>query len=387
MNQIVCEYCGTEFAEGIEYCPLCGSQISEPSVEREGGSRTSGHRVGRRATSKSEKIPTWISVLVCIVLGLTVLVGSVYGLYCIGIFDSKTEKEEPSLDLPINEEEEDPSITTPDQGDTGDDANGNTNDDTNSLDASAVTSVTLNKDVITFSQIEESTRLVVEVLPVDTTQSITFTSSDATIATVDEVGAVRATGSGTAIITVKSGDVTALCTVECKFENETTQGPNLAELSVIDFTFKDKNEVAKISVSNAPENAAITWTSKDPSVATVTNGTVTAVGKGTTNIVVTVNDKTLECIVRCNLVGVVDANNGNAEGGSYSLSHEDVSLSTGETFALSVKGSPASQNWSVSDSSVCTIDGSGTVSALGVGTATISITVSGNTMQCIIRVN
>lgn len=64
--------------------------------------------------------------------------------------------------------------------------------------------VTADKDTI---KLGETATLTVTVKPEDTTDKITFTSSDPTIAAVDENGKVEAVGPGVAYITVKAGDV------------------------------------------------------------------------------------------------------------------------------------------------------------------------------------
>ena len=51
-------------------------------------------------------------------------------------------------------------------------------------------------------------------------------------------------------------------------------------------------DTAVLNVSNAVNGAAYTWATEDSSVATVSNGTVTARGKGSTNITVSYKDKT-----------------------------------------------------------------------------------------------
>ena len=115
-------------------------------------------------------------------------------------------------------------------------------------------------------------------------------------------------------------------------------------------------------------------------------------GSGTANITVTIDgyDEPLKCIVRCNLGD--SAEGGDTASGSYSISHSDVTMSLmGEYFKLRLQDadgdSVSGVSWVSSDNSVCTVDASGVVTAVGKGTATVSTTYGGATYQCIVRCN
>ena len=123
---------------------------------------------------------------------------------------------------------------------------------------------------------------------------------------------------------------------------------------------------------------------------TVTNtGEVTAVGSGTATITVTVNSTKLTCIARCNLGDSAETGDTGDTGDSdvtYSLSHTDVTLfSSGESFQITVSPTPGSVSWSTSNSAVCSVDGSGNVTAVGSGTANVTATIGGKTYTCIVR--
>ena len=80
----------------------------------------------------------------------------------------------------------------------------------------AVTSVTLNKTELTLTE-DESEVLTATVKPDDATdKTVTWTTSDASIATVDASGKVTAVKAGTATITAKAGDQSATCMVTVK---------------------------------------------------------------------------------------------------------------------------------------------------------------------------
>ena len=170
-------------------------------------------------------------------------------------------------------------------------------------------------------------------------------------------------------------------------------------LSKEDFTFFSKGESYRVAVTFQPAGAAgtVTWTSDDPSIATVdANGRVTAVGKGTVNVtakVEGVGEK--KCIVRCNFKETAESAapaqsqapaQSAAPASGLSLNREDFSLfSKGETFRMKVTGSDSAVTWSSSDSGVATIGSDGTVTAVAKGTCTVTATVDGQTLKCIVR--
>lgn len=78
-------------------------------------------------------------------------------------------------------------------------------------------------------------------------------------------------------------------------------------LSTTDFTLKMVGETASIKVTSGG-SGSYTWASEDEGVASVDqNGKVTAISKGTVNIVVSDGSKKGVCIVRCNVTGSAPA--------------------------------------------------------------------------------
>ena len=74
------------------------------------------------------------------------------------------------------------------------------------------TGISLNKSTLNISELDSET-LTATVLPTDTTDKVTWTSSDPKIATVDENGKVTALYYGTTTITATAGTKTATCVV------------------------------------------------------------------------------------------------------------------------------------------------------------------------------
>lgn len=74
-------------------------------------------------------------------------------------------------------------------------------------------------------------------------------------------------------------------------------------LSTTDFTLKTVGETASIKVTSGG-SGSYTWASEDEGIASVDqNGKVTAISRGTVNIVVSDGSKKGVCIVRCNVSG------------------------------------------------------------------------------------
>jgi len=123
-----------------------------------------------------------------------------------------------------------------------------------------------------------------------TDKSVSWASDNETVATVDENGQVTAVAVGTANITVttRDGGKTANCAVTVvepiHVESVTLDKHNLS-LVVGDNDYL----TATISPTDATD-PSVSWASDNETVATVENGKVTAVGKGTTTITVTTND-------------------------------------------------------------------------------------------------
>ena len=134
-----------------------------------------------------------------------------------------------------------------------------------------------------------------------TDKTVTWTSSNENVATVDNTGEVTAIASGTAIITVTatngtedtSDDQTDSITITVT--NPVTNINIPATLGLV--TGKSGNLTATVAPPDA-DDTTVTWTSSDENVATVDNtGKVTAIASGTATITATIGDKTATCQV------------------------------------------------------------------------------------------
>ena len=243
-----------------------------------------------------------------------------------------------------------------------------------------VSSVTLDQENVALN-ISETVTLQAEVLPEDATdKTLTWTSSDDTVAIVVD-GVVSALTPGTTTITVTtSNGLTDTCTV-------TVKQPVVSVSLAQETAEVTEGETLELQASVLPENATdktLTWTSSDNNVATVSEGVVTALSVGTTTITVTTsNGLTDTCTITVNELPIAVE--------SVTLSQESAEVNVDETLTLQASVLPEDAanktlTWTSSDEEVATVS-DGVVTALSAGTTTITATSNnGLTATCTITV-
>lgn len=238
------------------------------------------------------------------------------------------------------------------------------------LQVTPVEEVILSERSITLEQ-GSSMSLSAGILPVNATDdTITWTSSTPSVATVTSRGVVTGFQVGTATITATAHNgVKAKCAVEVKSKPVVVSSISIAQSTLSLAVGEQMPLYYSIKPSNATDRTT-KWTTSDSSVATVNSGgTVTARGVGTATITLTSgNGKTDTC--RVTVKKAVTAS-------SVSLSPSSVVLETGETKLLkgTIKPSNAgNQNlaWKTSNSAVAKVNADGLVMAVGKGSAVIT---------------
>ena len=147
-----------------------------------------------------------------------------------------------------------------------------------------VKSVSLDKKEYTFNTIGNTLTLKATVLPDDATdKSVTWSSDNEKVATVNTNGKVTAIGNGTATISVKTNDQskTANCVITV------AQQVTSITLDKTSITLNEGQEQVLTPTVNPATTAdkSLKWTSSNKSVATVDpEGKVTAISKGTATI-------------------------------------------------------------------------------------------------------
>lgn len=152
-----------------------------------------------------------------------------------------------------------------------------------------VTSITLDRTTMELAK-GKSAKLMATVNPENANNTkVNWTSSDIAIATVSSAGEVKAVKPGSVVITAitEDGGFTAACNVKVVILtnkivlNETEWSMLVAETFQLEATVRPTDAT----------NKDVTWTSTNPSVATVSNaGLVTAIAEGSTSITVATVD-------------------------------------------------------------------------------------------------
>ena len=151
--------------------------------------------------------------------------------------------------------------------------------------------VSINETTVAL-KVGETSTIKATVHPIDATdKTVTWTSSDASVAEVKD-GVITALKLGTAIIKAKSGEKTAMCNVKVD--------PNPVANVTLDKTSAALNigETIKLNAVVFPDDATyktVDWTSSDSQVATVNDGVVTACLVGTSTITATADGVSATC--------------------------------------------------------------------------------------------
>ena len=251
-----------------------------------------------------------------------------------------------------------------------------------------VTGVKLNKETLELFT-DGSETLTATVEPGNATnKNVTWSSSEETIAIVDNNGTVTAKAAGTATITVTTEDgcKTATCIVTVTVP---VTGVTLEPTSLSLFTGDTAPLTATVQPSDAT-NQNVTWSSDKPEVATVDNGTVTAVGAGEATITATAGGITATCVVHVRKPATVEAS------GSTNLSFttdQDEFTLTAIVYGENLSQEPNCWEWTVANTDVVSLSDtpnlrSGSVASSrkaftikGTGTTTITATYDDGTYR------
>ena len=239
-----------------------------------------------------------------------------------------------------------------------------------------VTGITLDETELDLTVDDDPVTLVAKVTPEGATdKTVTWSSSNDRVATVDANGKVKAVGNGEAKITAKAGDKTATCKV---LVSTLASGITLdrTELSM-KVGDSPVTLVAKVTPASTSDKS-VTWRSSNEKVATVdSNGKVTPIGNGEATITAEANGYTATCTVK-----VTTAVSG------ITLDKSELLMKVGDnpvTLVAKVTPDDATDKtvtWSSSNVKVATVDANGKVTAVGNGEATITATAGGKTATC-----
>lgn len=242
-------------------------------------------------------------------------------------------------------------------------------------------SIALNKTTLTLA-IGKEEKLTVAISPSTASKELTWSSADATIATVSQEGMVKAIELGkTTITAVTTNNIKATCEVTVSEIRETVELTlNKRTLTLL----KGKEE--KLTLTN-PTNKEVEWRSSDAKVATVSqDGMVKAVDSGKTVIIVETKDKTakVECAVTVSETGGTTPK---PKPGSIALNKTTLTLLEGSEEKLTLTNPSGKQvMWNSSDATIAIVT-DGTVKALKSGKTTITVKIDDNTSAtCVLTV-
>ena len=239
----------------------------------------------------------------------------------------------------------------------------------------STTGVTISPTTASLTGVGATQQLTPTVAPSNASiKTVTYSSSNTAVATVDSSGLVTSTGVGTATITVTttSGSFTATCAVTVFAVTATGITLNVSSGTV------GVGQTQQLTPTVAPANATnttVTYSSSNTAVATVnSSGLVTAVAIGSATITATNSAGQTATFVITVVTAILLT--------SVVLSSSSISLAVGgATATLTTTVAPSNAqnknvNWSSSNTAIATVNSSGVVSPVSAGSATITATAA-----------
>lgn len=290
MSKIICDICGTSYADTAIQCPICGCvRPAQPQPVPDGENQSSGYtyvkggrfskaNVKKRAAGNNKppkeekedkKRP--VALLIVIILIGVVCLGAI--LWATGVFDLFTAGDDGGVAVTT------PAPTAPTKPD----------------DIPCV-AITVAKKQYTLDQIGDAVLLDCRKLPTDSTDEMTFVSENEEVATVDVNGKVTAVENGKTKIIITCGSITDTC--------EIVVGDGIYPVNFVlkasEIKLTQIGDTFVIYDGPIPVEK-ITWTSDNSYIASVSNGIVTAEAAGPATITATYLDKTATCKVLCDI--------------------------------------------------------------------------------------
>ena len=182
-----------------------------------------------------------------------------------------------------------------------------------------------------------------------TGKTISWSSSDTSIATIDKNGKATCKKAGSVTITAKAGDK--------KLTSKLTVKKADVTLNKTSLTLYKGGDTAKLTATCAK---AVTWTSSNTSVATVSNGTITPKELGTTTIKAASKSGSATCKVTVEKLTIT-------------LSVTKSTMYVGNYAIITPSGGKSGYTYSSNNTSVITVNSKGIVNAKATGTATVTV--------------
>ena len=398
MSKIICDVCGTSYPETATQCPICGSvrpadvtisNQADADTDNGGYTYVKGGRFSKSNVKKRNKLNKVKSVEASaepeekksggLVVLLVILLVILALLVAFVVYAALNQGSQGNTDPSDGTQQSQTSISC--------------------------TALTLNFDLITLDETGETAVVKATPTPVNTTDQMSFASSDEAVVTVDSSGVVTYVGDGTATITVTCGNASIQCQVICKLQ-ETTIPPEEFRLNRTAITFEMEGFTWTLYSGEIPMDQ-ITWTTDNEAVAVIVDGIVTAVGEGETTVYGEYAGNKIGCKIVCEFKEE-EATGGGNEGGENTGSTEhgtlhiysvyffnpnlygdfsiDISVDDTLTLMLSdANGNEVEAAWSINSQPYASLSGSRVKGLIPGGKATVTATYNGQTYTCIIR--
>ncbi|AKA71973.1 Ig-like domain-containing protein [Clostridium scatologenes] len=205
----------------------------------------------------------------------------------------------------------------------------------------------------------------------DTVPIVTYVSSDPTIATVDNTGKIRGIKRGSVKITAKYHNHSKSTYINIIPINSIIITNKLNQLKVGQTYTPTFNCTSNNVVDTNP---TVTYTSSDPSILSIENGVITALKAGTATVVIAYKDKIDSVTILCSNI-------------TYAISianKPSTSINNGSTYQLNLNctedGAIESNpivTYTSNNTSVATINSTGLISCVGIGSANITVNYHG----------
>lgn len=241
-------------------------------------------------------------------------------------------------------------------------------------------SVTVVPSSVTLTE-GETKYLSATVSPSSASQSVTWTSSNSGVATVSSSGKVTAVSAGSCRVTAKtSNGKTDYCDITIK--KKVVLPTSITIQNELELVIGE-NHTLSPTVLPSESETTLTWTTSDPTVASVSNGIVNAISVGECDITVSTSN---------GLSAVCHAKVRPTLPDSITIAPEVETLVEGESLQLNVEVLPANSQqdvlWESSDAAVAEVSSNGVVLAVGEGSCVVMAkTVNGLSASCAITVS
>lgn len=252
----------------------------------------------------------------------------------------------------------------------------------------AVSSVSLDKSAISLIK-GESDLITAVILPEDATnKTLTWTSSNKSIADIVPDGStceVFANNAGSAVITARSNNrKSASCKVSVAKPVVQVTGISL-DSEELEMNINSTHTLRATVIPSDATNKTVTWTSSEPSIVKVVNGKLTALAEGSAVITATCGGYSAICEISV-VIPIIEVS-------SITLSKSSLSITEGDSVTITASVHPSNATdksiiWSSNDTDIAEVSESGVISAKVPGNCVITATANnGKFASCNLTVN